>query len=452
MRYWILSLFFVGMSANLLGQSQPPSDAALAAISARGRALAEYDAAAWHSSDAVVPLNPTKEAVQLYVARKTESGWVVMWGRLNETKTKFLIVYEAREGADPTSYKVIPHDPPLEDGDLYLREAKAHEVASADFLHQAHASLTYNVSVLPSPSGGWYVYFIPAQTDARIVPYGADWRYTISPDGETIDEKRQMHQTLMESGVAKVQVGVHSHVLSDLPEDSDVFYTMAVKASEGDWIVAKAYVYTIGPDGLVRLLGRNEDVVKMLQDGKFAEIAEPYRSMLKSFVEKGSGGDAVVAFASLSGARCDGKILRLKFSVVLNNRTEYRLVLNRRALWNAQLRFGASDADILAGKYEKTVIVAPDKVDYSDVRAFLPFDPGMVYSEEQEYPVADTGLLKGKSAVQILFFTWPPLETDQIQAQQARWAKFGNLFTDDVLAPSAPMQLDRKALAECTSR
>lgn len=82
----------------------------------------------------------------------------------------------------------------------------------------------------------------------------------------------------------------------------------------------------------------------------------------------------------------------------------------------------------------------------------LGFDPGMIYSQEQEYPVVDTGLLRGKSAVQILFFTWPPLETDQIQAQQARWAKFGNLFTDDVLAPSAPLPLDRKALAECTSR
>lgn len=447
----VLCAVLVGLSCNLAAQTQAPkplSDLELNAISTRGRALAEYDSAAWHSSDAVVPLNPSKDTVQLYVARKTESGWVVMWGRFNDSRTKFLIAYEALQLSHSQDYTVIQHDPPLEDGDVYLRAAKAHEIAHADFLQRAHAPLTYNMSVLPSESGGWYVYCIPAQTENAVLPFGADIRYTISRDGETITETRQMHETLLERGTAKVQLGVHSHVLSDLPEDSDVFYAMSVKGSLGDWVVAKDFVYGISPDGSMRFLGKNEEVAKMLEDGKFPEITEPFRSMTKTFVEAGSGLDPVVVFASLSGARCEGKTLYLKFSILINNRTGTRLILNRRALWNAQFRFGASASEILAGKYEKTVFVVPDKTDYSDMNAFLPLDPGMILNQEREYPVIGLNF-KGKSAFQLLFFTWPPLETDQIDAQRSRLAQYGHLFTDDIATPPAPLMIDRGILESC---
>lgn len=60
--------------------SQPPSESGLAETAARGLALAGYDAAAWHASDAVMPLKPDKSTVQRYVARKTNSGWVVALG------------------------------------------------------------------------------------------------------------------------------------------------------------------------------------------------------------------------------------------------------------------------------------------------------------------------------------------------------------------------------------
>jgi hypothetical protein len=448
-----LLLFFLiaGLSCSLSGQSQPknpPSDSELAAISARGRALAEYDAAAWHSSDVVEPLKPSKDKVQFYVARKTSNGWVVMWGRFNEPKTKFLIVYEAQEGASPAEYKVVEHEPPMEDGDVYLRAAKAHELAAADFLNRAHPDRPYNVSVLPAQSGDWSVYFIPSQTEDGVLPYGADVRYTVSANGEMITERRQMHETLLESSTDKVQLGVHTHVLSDMPEDSDVFYAMSLNAVEGNWIVAKERVYTISPDGSIKYLGKTEDVLKMLQNGKFAEVIEPYRSMAESLMDAGRPPDSVVAFLSLSGARCDGKTPLLKFSILVNNRTRTRIILNRRALWNAQVRFGATNADILGGKYEKIVLMVPDKTDYSDKQAFFFLGPGMVYHQEKEYPVIGADL-KGKSAVQFLFFMWPPLEEDQIDAQRTRWSKFGYLFTDDVETPPAPLNLDSKFLDSC---
>src|SRR5712692_173899 len=94
----------------------PPSGLELSEIAARGRALSEYDAAAWHAGDAVMALKPAQDTVQRYVARKTDRGWIVAFGRFDAAKTKFLIVYEAiQQSAAPKEYQVTKHDPPLAD-------------------------------------------------------------------------------------------------------------------------------------------------------------------------------------------------------------------------------------------------------------------------------------------------------------------------------------------------
>ena len=46
------------ISAVVVNASQKPTSAELAAITDRGRLLAEYDAAAWHATDAVLDAHP----------------------------------------------------------------------------------------------------------------------------------------------------------------------------------------------------------------------------------------------------------------------------------------------------------------------------------------------------------------------------------------------------------
>jgi len=83
-------------------RKEPPSKDELAAISARGRDLAGYDAAAWHASDAVQAKQPKEGSIVRYIARKTDRGWVVAFGRLDQKQRKFLIAYEATQGDKPT--------------------------------------------------------------------------------------------------------------------------------------------------------------------------------------------------------------------------------------------------------------------------------------------------------------------------------------------------------------
>jgi hypothetical protein len=71
----VLFLFSVGASA-----SSRPSAAELAAITERGRLLAEYDASAWHATDAVLATHPKEGSSNRYIAHKTDPDWVVDFG------------------------------------------------------------------------------------------------------------------------------------------------------------------------------------------------------------------------------------------------------------------------------------------------------------------------------------------------------------------------------------
>jgi hypothetical protein len=442
------------LSCTLWAQTQAhiPSEAELAETAARGRSLAEYDAAAWHASDAVMALKPDTSEVQQYVARKTDGAWTVVWGRFNDARTKFLIVYEARQKGDSDDYIVTKHDPPIEDGDFYFHAVKAQELARTDFLRESKPQRPYNVSILPATNGQWYVYAIPAQTDATVLPYGGDVRYVVSADGTQILEKRQMHKTVLEERISKtLEFDYHTHFLSDVPEDSDVFYALTRKAARGEWIGTKNYFYEIRLPGSLKYLGTTAEIVKLLQDGKAPVPEGPYPAVLlssaQSLLEGTSSGGPLEVFTSFSGARCTDGTLWLKFAAVLHNVGEKKIILYRDPLRNSQARFGATETEVRSGKYEKLVFFTSEDVDLSRDDSYIWLSPGMEYKHEQEYPMLGIDL-KGKGAVQFLFFTWPFGEEKQIE-QRSRLEGAGYLYADTILASPIALTIDAGLLKEC---
>src|SRR5215475_14371183 len=109
---WMILAILLSASAASAQRSVPPSKTELAEITERGRQLAEYDRAAWHATDAVLAMKPTEGSVARYLAKKTDKGWVVAFGRLNEKRDRFLIVYEANQGAGPKEFTVKKYDTP----------------------------------------------------------------------------------------------------------------------------------------------------------------------------------------------------------------------------------------------------------------------------------------------------------------------------------------------------
>jgi hypothetical protein len=257
----ILSFVLLLLSSVTLAQDRNrPSNLELAGITARGRLLAEYDVAAWHSTDAVLALKPQKGSFARYIAKKSDSGWSVAFGRFSDSHDKFLIVYEATQRASPEQFTVEKNDPPREDTGFYFDAARGIETALRDFQGQ---NRPYNVSVLPSESNQMYVYVVPAQTVPGIYPLGGDVRYLVSFDGMVIIERRQLHKAILEippnsAGSNPIVGGTHSHVLSDIPEDTDVFHVLTRKPLIPEYVGTKNHTYVIREDGSIEILDRKK--------------------------------------------------------------------------------------------------------------------------------------------------------------------------------------------------
>ena len=220
--------------------------------------LFAYDVAAWHSTDAVMELSPPKGSFVRYIARKNGAGWIVAYGKLNEKRDKFLIVYEATQGATPTEFKVKKLDTPKEDTGFYLFAANAIDIAVKDF---GGANRPYNVAVLPAKVNQFYVYLVPAQTKNGVFPLGGDARYLFSADGQKIIEKRQLHKSIIDFAVpegVKLETGFHTAILDDVPEDTDVFHVLAREPKIPELVVTSKYVYRVAENGTVIYLMTTE--------------------------------------------------------------------------------------------------------------------------------------------------------------------------------------------------
>jgi hypothetical protein len=235
-----------------------PSAEVLASITRRGVLLAGYDAASSHASDAVEATHPKPGAVRQYIAHETKRGWVVDFGKVNDTDSKFLVSYEAVQSNSPIHFVVAPFDPAREDTGWNLAAAKGIQVSLKDF-RGAHRP--YNVAALPDEAGGIFVYVYLAQTKPNVYPYGADVRYRISADGTTILEKRQLHKGVIEVPAVsplkgRPAGGYHTHVLSDLPEDTDVLLVLQRIPRVPEYVGAGGYVFEIDVTGKITVKGR----------------------------------------------------------------------------------------------------------------------------------------------------------------------------------------------------
>lgn len=231
----------------LLGQV-PPSKAQLDGITARGRVLADYDRAAWLGSDAVLSLSP--EGITHYIAHERGTEWIVSFGKLTADTDSFLVAFEARPVNGGTRYEARAISPPRVDVDYLARAARAINTSVDAF---ESASRPYNSAVLPQPSGEWWVYLYPAPTVNGVWPHGSDVRYRVSRDGRRLLEERRLHKEVIEYGPPpeSSKSGVHTAVMDDIVEDTDVFLVLARQPPMPELVVSRSFLFTIEIDGRI---------------------------------------------------------------------------------------------------------------------------------------------------------------------------------------------------------
>jgi hypothetical protein len=233
--------------------ARPPTEDELRAVTERGRMLYEYDQAAWHASDAVQTANPRTTEGQLSIARKLNDKWMVVFGKLQEDRSRFAITYEADEQASLRQFAIKKEPEERQDEGFFLHAARAIELAMHDF---GKTGRPYDVAVLPAPAEQLYVYLYPTQIVARVYPLGGDVRYLVSADGMTILEKRQMHNTILEKAPTsrgQGKAGYHTHALGEVPEDTDVFHVLTEEPPAPEFIATPHFLYQVKTDGTIQL-------------------------------------------------------------------------------------------------------------------------------------------------------------------------------------------------------
>ncbi len=257
----ILAAFLlVGAKPNAPSR-RPPTDAELEAISTRGAALAGYDRAAWNATDAVRALHPDERLFSMYIARRDLEGtWVVVFGKKTPADDAFVIAYEAVQTDSPTHFEARALVPAISDTDWYLRAARA--LATARLTFKKPDPRPYNVAILASSDGHWLVYLYPAVLTPDVWPIGGDVRYEMSLDGRIILSERTLHTSVLESHPprdVKVTMSWHTHVLSSVPEDTDVMAVLSRTGRYPEYITSNPFAYVIDADGRIFRLGLTKD-------------------------------------------------------------------------------------------------------------------------------------------------------------------------------------------------
>lgn len=270
---WIRSFALVTGSAvflspaRMISAQSAPSQKQLDEISARGRALAGYQRAAWTASAQLVASNPDPSQLERYVAYHADSGWVVAFGRLSTERDTFYISHIAIPAAvngqrvdSLFEFKVFTG--PAPDTDFLVRASRAMDVATFTF---GATSRAYTAAAIPNENGEWSVYLTPSADAANVWPLGDDVRYRVSADGERILETRRMHVGMVEvkrgAGTTVRLTAGKLRKLNDLPEDSDVFHVLMGRPAAPEVLVTSRRQYLIGADGSIKIVQGKETAI-----------------------------------------------------------------------------------------------------------------------------------------------------------------------------------------------
>ncbi len=231
----------------------PPADSALAGITARGRQLAAYDQVSASATDALLATWPNPTGIEGFWAQQLNGGaWRVIFARLNAAGDSLVVAATVDQVGSTDSFTVERRERQgTETERLAFRALRS---ASRDFQAEPRAyNGPYNTAVLPDPRGGWWVYFLPGQTQVAVVPHGGDLRYAVAADGITIRDKLIMHKSVLNLAVpAAAEAGMHTVITADLPHDSDVFLVLSRRPRKPEVVVTEHFRFEIGVDGSIK--------------------------------------------------------------------------------------------------------------------------------------------------------------------------------------------------------
>jgi hypothetical protein len=186
----------------------------------RGYQLAAYQKALAGGTPAASKLlrapSPKRHAIAVPSGRQLD----IRIGELDDARQNFLVSADASFSAEGT-WLATPVNPPRAEPGFTAAAARAIETAQRGLTSQQRL----NAAVIPSLEKQLYVYLYPAAGEPVL---GPDWRFLVSPDGNTLLETRVMHEAEARPALEgkRVAAMAHRHPNEEL-EDSDVAFSIS---------------------------------------------------------------------------------------------------------------------------------------------------------------------------------------------------------------------------------
>ncbi|MBI5172327.1 MAG: hypothetical protein SFV17_19845 [Candidatus Obscuribacter sp.] len=259
----------------------PASQAELAAIEERGEKLYLYEIALSASLQALQQSNIKTGSANdgdrenfSSLVQLDQRGFRTAFGRLGGEQHCYFIDFlvEGKWQNTPnktaSTGKAVFLSPPKEDQSTFLAMARALSLVKED----KEALLPYknhHYAVLPGKSAdSFYVYFYPRPKDKDSYFLGHDLRVQV--EANKVKERRVMHRTILSfpnktkknEGRLQPVMGVHSAVVDELPEDTDVMHVLLRKPATNEMVITKTYLYEIEKSGRIKYRGPIKSFLK----------------------------------------------------------------------------------------------------------------------------------------------------------------------------------------------
>lgn len=194
-----------------------------------GVALYRQDLSAWRATDAVAAKIPDLAAAGLKGWLVEDDGDIAKVRFLRDIGQGLEVGYDVEVSARGVGPVVEPKNRVLTRDELAMFAARE---TAASYLPST-CRPGYNSAVLKDPDGdGWLVWMLAPSPGENVIPLGGHYRFTISADGSTVEERDALSGGCLTVAKPKLPPGAKaggvmvSHLVSPTPLETHVFLSL----------------------------------------------------------------------------------------------------------------------------------------------------------------------------------------------------------------------------------
>lgn len=257
---FLLAIFLL-MRLDLFAKETTPTLAEIVRIEKRGKEIADYERATIRATDLLLASNPDRSTLGVYIAENKNKMWTVLFGKVLDRRFHSAYYFSCPEGQFD---KMQPGGEFKNLSKEIFYFANALDIAIKKFAPKRKFP-QYNPSVFREPDGTISVYLLPGNTEADIVLIGGDFKITVSEDASKVLKITELHKGYLrapaKSSDGDIVAGFHTHILSDLPTETDVAMIILNPVLAPHYVTGKNWMSEIDANGKITILGRTEDIL-----------------------------------------------------------------------------------------------------------------------------------------------------------------------------------------------